>query len=48
MDEKSSWMKFIYGDVGDDVDNGNVGGDVIHDANDDARDTIMIVGPLGM
>jgi hypothetical protein len=37
-------MKFIY----DDVDNGNVGGDVIHDVNDDARDTIMIVGPLGM
>jgi hypothetical protein len=41
-------MKFIYDDVGDDVDNGNVGNDVIHDVNDDARDAIMIVDPLGM
>jgi hypothetical protein len=39
-------MKVIYDYVGDDVDNGNVGSDVIHDANDDARDAIMIVGPF--
>jgi hypothetical protein len=41
-------MKFIYVNVGDDVDNDNISGDVIHDVNDDARDVIMTVGPLGM
>jgi len=45
MKNEQWWMKFIYGD---DVENGNVDNDVIHDANDDAKDAIMIVGPLGM